>query len=113
MDAFVWLHFQQILQYDINKLLSRCPYSIIVFDEVDKAPAGLFDALVPFIDFPAGNLDGLEDHKKAVYIFLSNTGSTQIHDITLNSWRKGVYREKLDFLDFDAELSKEVFNSKG
>jgi hypothetical protein len=41
---------------------------VFVFDEVDKMPAQVLDALVPFIDFYE-RVDGV-DTRRAIFIFL-------------------------------------------
>jgi hypothetical protein len=31
--------------------VSECPQSLFIFDEIDKMPEGVIDAIKPFIDF--------------------------------------------------------------
>lgn len=48
--------------------VSKCERSLFVFDEVDKMPAKLIDALKPFIDHYE-YLEGV-DFRKSIFIFL-------------------------------------------
>lgn len=66
---------------------------------------------MPFIEYP-GSIDAI-DHKKAIFIFLSNTGSNQITTITLDGWKAGKRRKELTFHDYEEELKKEAFNKEG
>ena len=97
-----------MLKDEILATLRKCPNSLFVFDEVDKTPPRVFDAIVPFIEKP-GTIDGV-DHKKAIFIFLSNTGS---NDITYQAWKDGIKRGNLAFKNFEDYLKKESFNSNG
>ena len=75
------LHFPNREQTDIYKLniqdwirgnLTTCEQSLFIFDEIDKMPAGMIDAIKPFIDHH-DNVGGV-NCRRAMFIFLSNTG---------------------------------------
>lgn len=52
----------------IFKGVRKCPRSLFVFDEIDKMPTGLIDAIKPYID-SYNEVDG-QDYRKAIFIFL-------------------------------------------
>lgn len=56
--------------------MSSCAQSLFVFDEIDKMPEGLIDAIKPFIDFHP-SIGGV-DFRRSIFIFLSNTGGREI-----------------------------------
>ncbi|XP_031844334.1 torsin-1A isoform X2 [Nomia melanderi] len=106
------------LRKTIIDSLTKCERSLFVFDEVDKMPEGLLNVLVPFLDYNAQfklwRLSGsLLNTKKAVYIFLSNTGSSRIIQRLLNLWEEGRHRSKAKLHDFENLISVGAFNEKG
>lgn len=90
---------------------------MFVFDEVDKMPEGLLNMLVPFLDY--NNFHKSTRHSeamyqnKAIFIFLSNTGSTQIVQHLTNLWEKGKKREDMQLQDFEKLIADGAFNEKG
>lgn len=91
---------------------------MFVFDEVDKMPEGLLNVLVPLLDYNtwikswrlAG---GAIDTRKAIYIFLSNTGSSRITQHLLKLWEEGKHRSTTRLQDFENLISVGAFNEKG
>jgi hypothetical protein len=51
--------------------------------------------------------------RKAIFIFLSNTGSKIIADKLLNIWESGRKREDIHLNDFEDLIRKGIFNEKG
>lgn len=47
--------------------MKKCPRNLFVFDEIDKMPLGLIDALNPFLDY---NPVAGQDYRKCIFIFL-------------------------------------------
>lgn len=92
--------------------MGRCERALFVFDEVDKTPPKVFDALVPFIQHPGKKFEGL-NFKRSIFIFLSNIGASDITKITYTNWKDGQRRENLRFTDFEGSLQREAFNNKG
>lgn len=89
---------------------------MFVFDEVDKMPEGLLDVLVPFLDYNTWDKswrDQTAHKQKAIYIFLSNTGSTRIVQRLLNLWEEGRQRHTTKLQDFENLVSIGAFNEKG
>jgi len=74
---------------------TACQHNIFIFDEVDKMPSGVLDAVKPFLDHYEA-IDGV-DYRKNIFIFLSNTGGKEITDAALSTWREGKPREEISF----------------
>lgn len=113
-------HFPVESKTDIYKLnlidwirgnVSACDRSLFVFDEVDKLPKGLLDAVKPFLDYHE-EINGL-DFRKATFIFLSNTGGNIIAEKLLHMWENGKKREDVKLKDFEDLIRKGAFNEKG
>ncbi|XP_014208976.1 torsin-like protein [Copidosoma floridanum] len=98
------------LHFKIEQALSQCERSLFIFDEVDKMPAGILDVLVPFIDYTSWK----DRYKaKAIFIFLSNTGSEQIVQKMISLWKSGVSREETTIRDFEPLITIGAFNEEG
>lgn len=96
----------------ITETVKECPRSLFVFDEVDKMPAGLLDALVPLVMHPGNMLDG-NDYKKAIYIFLGNAGGSFLNTVTRENWEANRKRKDLKLQQFEKVLSNEAFENTG
>lgn len=66
--VFEVLYLQQNLREWIHGNVSLCERSLFIFDEVDKMPPKVMDAIKPFIDH-YDNLEGV-DYRKSIFIFL-------------------------------------------
>ncbi|CAH0385334.1 unnamed protein product [Bemisia tabaci] len=99
------------LEKTIKDALYNCPYSIFIFDEVDKIPRGVLDTLKPYLDYRF-EVQGVEA-KKAIFIFLSNTGSRAIMEKYLEYWNEGIDRNNLSLNDFDDVIRSGAFNEDG
>ena len=65
---FSCLLFQDQLRQWIRGNVSLCERSLFVFDEMDKMPVGLLDAIKPFLEhYP--EINGV-DYRKSIFIFL-------------------------------------------
>lgn len=67
-SVFLTFLFQEQLQSWIRGNVSACPYSVFIFDEMDKMHQGLIDAIKPFLDYYE-QVDGVS-YRKAIFIFL-------------------------------------------
>ena len=83
------------LQKKIMDTVQSCNQALFIFDEIDKMPQGLMDAVKPFIDYHE-EVQGL-DFRRTIFIFLSNTGGDEINKIAYNSWESGKHREDLTY----------------
>jgi len=90
---------------------------MFVFNEVDKMPEDLLNVLVPFLDYNSYHKSTKRsesmNQNKAIFIFLSNTGSTQIVQHLTNLWQKGKNREDTRLQDFEKLIADGAFNEKG
>ncbi|RWS09883.1 torsin-1A-like protein [Dinothrombium tinctorium] len=91
--------------------VSRCGRQLFVIDEVDKIPKGVIDGLKPFLDYK-DNVNGV-DYRKAVFIFLSNTGGKDITSITYNFLQEGKERDDITLKDIEPLINLGAFNEKG
>lgn len=110
-DSKVTTEYQDLIRENVKNTVKQCVRSLFIFDEVDKTPPGVLDALVPFVHHPGTVLDG-QDYKKSIFVFLSNVGAQEITKITQQAWTEGKRREDLSFKDFEQVLSNEAFNGK-
>ncbi|KAL7065352.1 hypothetical protein AAHC03_04357 [Spirometra sp. Aus1] len=99
------------LQSQIRKAVASCGVSIFVFDEVDKMPPGVLNALVPFLGF-SKSIDGL-DFRRSIFIFLGNSGGKVINEYLLEAVSQGKPRSSIQYGDVRRSLATAVFNEKG
>ncbi|GCC31384.1 torsin-1A-like isoform X1 [Chiloscyllium punctatum] len=100
--------YQSNLQKWIHGNVSQCARSMFIFDEMDKMHPGLINAIKPFLDY-SSDVDKV-DYRKAIFIFLSNTGGDKISEFTLNVLMNGKERESIKLSQLEEELSSTVFN---
>ena len=81
------------LQDWIRGNVSQCAQTLFIFDEVDKMPVGLLDAVKAFVDYHK-SIGGV-DFRRSIFIFLSNTGGRKISETALQFWKRGQKREEL------------------
>ncbi|XP_078082380.1 torsin-1A-like [Mustelus asterias] len=101
--------YQNELQMWIRGNVTSCPRSMFIFDEMDKMHPGLINAIKPFLDYTSA-VDKV-DYRKAIFIFLSNTGGDQIREFTLSRLLSGKERESIKLSELEDELSITVFNN--
>jgi len=90
---------------------SSCQHNIFIFDEVDKMPPGVLDGIKPFLDHYE-KIDGV-DYRRNIFLFLSNTGGKEITKTALDSWNKGLEREKITVMDLEHLIAAGAFNEEG
>lgn len=80
-------------------------------------PEGLLNVLVPFLDYNSYHKSTKHSESmyqnKAMFIFLSNTGSTQIVQHLTNLWERGKNRDDTRLQDFEKLIADGAFNEKG
>ncbi|MEE6505535.1 hypothetical protein FKM82_005552 [Ascaphus truei] len=103
-------NYKDQLQEWIRGNVTACERSIFIFDEVDKMHPDLIDAIKPFLDYYE-QLDGVS-YRKAIFIFLSNTGGEVISQLALDFWKARKEREDLQLHDVEQKLSLAIFNKK-
>lgn len=114
------LHFPHVEQADLYRLqvqdwirgnVSKCEASLFIFDEIDKMPSGMIDGIKPFIDHHS-TVGGV-NFRRAVFLFLSNTGGRDITKETLRVWESGRARESLEYRDLEHLVNRGAFNELG
>lgn len=103
-------------QHSIEKVvldgIDQCPYSLFVFDEVDKMPVNVFETITSMLDHHT--LVKGRDFTKAIFIFLTNYGGESIYKLTheyLNN--KKVFRHELQLHHYEDIVKQETYNKEG
>ncbi|GFR91418.1 torsin-like protein [Elysia marginata] len=89
--------------------VTKCERSMFIFDEVDKLPSSLLDVIKPYTDHYE-HLGGVS-YRKAVFIFLSNAGGTEIGRLAFEHWQSGKKREDLRLSDIENSIMLSVINA--
>jgi len=103
--------YKDRINREVRESIAACPYSLFIFDEVDKMPMGVFDMLTSLVDY-AGN-EKSADYTKAIFIFLSNTAGVRISDHLAALMKKGTRREDTRLSDFEEMLKVSAYNMEG
>lgn len=74
-------------------------------------PKNVLNAISPMLDYN-DKVDNI-DCRRAVFVFLSNTGGTVIKDHLLSLWEQGVKREDIELHNFESFILKGAFNEEG
>lgn len=109
--------YKEELYKIVSNSLNKCERSMFVFDEVDKMPEGILNVLVPFLDYnsyyKSSKNNAIVFKNKAIFIFLSNTGSLQIVHRLTTLWERGKRREDVQLQDFERIIEDGAFREKG
>lgn len=100
---------QEELLYFIEKHISRCPKELFIFDEVDNLTPGILDRLNKVLKY-SFNTTNL---KKSIFIFLTNSGQSEIMIKTMEFWQHGISRDELKLNDFHNLKKNGAFSLKG
>jgi ATP-dependent Clp protease ATP-binding subunit ClpA len=97
---------------EIHSKLKACPLSLFIFDEVEKMPPGIFDAITSFLDYH-GTVKGV-DISKSIFIFVGNSAGKEIA-ITYQNIIKthGLYREETKLHHFEEIAKIGAYNFNG
>lgn len=74
-------------------------------------PPNVLNGLKPILDYNR-NIDKI-DYRKSVFIFLSNTGGTEVTSTLLRFWELGRNREEIHLADFEKLVMNGAFNEEG
>jgi len=89
-----------------------CSRALFIFDEIDKMPGEILDALVPYVDHHR-SIDGT-DYRGLTLIFLTNTGGPLIKKATIALMvNDRVKREDISLEHFSESIAKNAFTEKG
>ena len=103
-------NYKTLLKSWVIGNITKCPRSLFIFDEMDKMPVGLVDVLKPFLDhYP--EVEGV-NCRKAMFLFLSNTGAKLINSEVLDNWRRGNDRSHITIKQMDNIINYGAFNEK-
>ena len=104
--------YQDQLRSWVRGNVSECARSLFVFDEVDKMPKGVLDAIHAYLDY-IERVDNV-DYRKSIFIFLSNTGGKEINKKVHEVWSSGKQkRSSLTIRDFERLVEVGAFNEEG
>uniref|UniRef100_A0AC34FJR4 Torsin n=1 Tax=Panagrolaimus sp. ES5 TaxID=591445 RepID=A0AC34FJR4_9BILA len=100
--------FKNGLTHWIQGNLTSCSHSLFIFDEVDKLPSQVIDAIKPFIDHNIKITNA--DPRRAIFMFLSNTGSEVISQHALKYAQQGKARESITFIEMQEIIEESAYN---
>lgn len=104
--------YKREIKIQIFEAIKLCPYSIFVFDEVDKMPAGIFEGITALLDHHA-LVRGI-DFRKAIFIFLTNYGGAEITKVLHQLMtKKGLYRHETKLSHFEDINKIGIYNHPG
>ncbi|XP_012313519.2 prosalusin isoform X1 [Aotus nancymaae] len=89
--------------------LTACGRSLFLFDEMDKMPPGLMEVLQPFLG-SSWVVYGT-NYRKAIFIFISNTGGEQINQVVLEAWRSRRDREEILLQELEPVITRAVLDN--
>ncbi|KAJ6634219.1 Torsin-like protein [Pseudolycoriella hygida] len=104
-------HYQITLRTTIINAVNVCPRTLFIFDEVDKIPVGVFEALTSLLDHHH-SVEGAT-LRFATFIFLSNAGGTEISAKLLELTENGALREETQLFNFEKILEGAAYNVNG
>lgn len=102
------------LMKKIVALVKDCPHQTFIFDEVDKMPPGVFEAIVGLLDHNPFHPFRDVDSSKSLFIFISNVGGVEISDkLSVLMRREGYSREDTDLFHFEKVIEESAYNGEG
>lgn len=103
---------QSEIRKEIYDSIEKCPYSVFVFDEIDKMPPKIFEGISAILDYH-GSVRG-RDFKKSIFIFLTNYGGDQITKALYQLVNyKGLYRDETKLHHFESIVKVDAWNQEG
>uniref|UniRef100_F7DPD7 Torsin n=1 Tax=Equus caballus TaxID=9796 RepID=F7DPD7_HORSE len=100
---------QKDLKSWVQGNLTTCGRSLFLFDEMDKLTPGLMEVLRPFLG-SSWVVYGT-NYRKAIFIFISNTGGEQINQVALEAWRSHRDREEIRLQELEPVISRAVLDN--
>ncbi|EYB94900.1 hypothetical protein Y032_0166g79 [Ancylostoma ceylanicum] len=91
--------------------VSKCSRAMFIFDEADKLPEQLLEAVKPFLDY-YDSVGGI-DFRRSTFLFLSNRGGNLIANLALSHHQAGSPREDLTLNNFERMLMQAAYNEPG
>ncbi|XP_059141080.1 torsin-1A-like [Physella acuta] len=109
-DKDMLVKYKDTLKSWIEGNITYCERSMFIFDEVDKLPALLLDVVKPYVDYHEHL--GRVNYRKAIFLFLSNEGGTEIGRLIYEHWMSGKPRDSFTLKDVENTILKASLNSK-
>ncbi|KAM5299318.1 prosalusin isoform 3-T3 [Ctenodactylus gundi] len=101
--------YKKDLKHWVQGNLTACGRSLFLFDEMDKLPPGLMEVLRPFLG-SSWVVYGT-NYRKAIFIFISNTGGEQINQVALEAWRSHREREEISLQELEPVVSRAMLDN--
>ena len=101
----------ELLHHRIVSSLNKCKQTLFIFDDIHAMNPQILDELLPYINNPLP-LDGIE-FRKAIYIFISNSGSTKINDYLTNQLLNGRERDSIGQKEMHTIINEKIYGEKG
>lgn len=95
----------------VKQSVKKCPYSLFIFDEIEKLKPGVFDAIVNLLDHHSSQKG--YDFSKAIFIFLSNSAGKEIAKKLKSITDSGRFRDETSLLDFERIAEMGAYNVVG
>jgi ATP-dependent Clp protease ATP-binding subunit ClpA len=100
------------IKKEIFNAVDSCPYSLFVFDEVDKMPQGIFNSIKAILDH--NSIIRGKNFKQAIFIFLTNYGGEEITRVLHHLVNKdGMFRQETKLSHFEEIMRVGVYNKDG
>lgn len=103
--------YQRELVVKIKQAVQDCPFSLFIFDEIEKMPEGVFDSIVSLLDHHS-SMKGY-DFSKAIFIFLSNSAGVEIARKLKSITDVGRWRDETKLQDFESIAEMGAYNVFG
>ncbi|CAG9857505.1 unnamed protein product [Phyllotreta striolata] len=111
------LHFSPEQSYKENLYdwlrsnVTACGKQLFIFDEIDHVPSEVLNNILPMLDYRE-KVDGA-DYRRAIFIFISNSGSDLIVEKLNELYRGNRSREDMELGDFEKVIVFGIFNQEG
>ena len=105
--------YKDRIKQDIERATSECEHTTFIFDEVDKMPAQLLETILFYIDFHTPTYAQPIDFRKTIFIFLSNTGGTDIVRIARENYFNNIPRKDYNIVEIQKALANAAFSETG
>ena len=103
--------YKAVIKKTLRDVISKCDSPLFIIDEFDKMPHGLIDTFKPYLDYN-NEVDGY-DFRKAIFIFMGNTGVDEINEVALSFFKEGREREEITIKSMTKMLRAVAYESGG
>ena len=99
--------FAERLHHIIVSSLDRCEQTLFIFEDIHAMNPDILDELLVYTNYPLP-LDGIE-FRKAIYIFLSNSGATRINEYLNDQFLIGRDRSSIGQMEMHKIINERIF----